>query len=400
MRKAERRAETATSSSSEAPSPLDRLLAPTTPGEFYAHHYERAPLVSVPGEPQRFEALLTLQAVDAFVASADLRHDMLRLVAGGDVVDAGRYIASDGRIQPTAVAEFYHRGATIILPQLHLSLAPIADFCRALERDFSATVQANAYLTPASAQGLDPHYDQHDVFILQIQGTKSWRLYGTPPGAAGRAPFERGGHEPGPISAEHVLKPGDCLYIPRGLMHEAANEGGEPSLHLTIGILAKRWADLILEAVGALMRDDPAFHRALPPGFATRPEAARAARQHFGPLLDTVASETRLEQALDRLARDFLHERRPDIAGVLASPRPSGLLRRRPVLLWRIGFEAGDLILTGPGGDLRFSRSDKAALARALSGEPFEAALLPSADPSRVVGRLWANGYLEQVRDA
>jgi hypothetical protein len=334
--------------------------------------------------------------MDAFVASADLRHDMLRLVVAGDPVDPARYLSPDGRVLPTAVAEAYLRGATIILPQLHRSMAAVADLCSALEGEFSARVQANSYLTPASAQGLEPHYDQHDVFILQIYGTKTWRLYGTPPGATGGVPFARGQHEPGPATADYSLQPGDCLYIPRGLMHEAANEGSEPSLHLTVGVLAKSWGDLVLDAVAALVRDDPVFHRALPPGFATRPDAAGAAEHQFAPLLEKLAT-ARLDEALKRAAQDFLHERRPEVAGLLASPRPRGLLQRRPLVLWRISREAGDVILTGPGGDLRFARHDEAALACALSGEAFDATLLDCADPRRLVERLWANGYLEQA---
>ena len=380
-----------------APNPLDRLLAPTTRKAFFADHHEQQPLFCGSSEPRSYDGLLTLAAVDAVVASADLRHDMLRLVAGGDPVDPSRYISPDGRVLPAALAEAYLRGATVVLPQLHRSVAAIADFCSALEGEFSAAVQANAYLTPAAAQGFEPHYDQHDVFILQIHGTKTWRLYGTPRAAAGGTPFERGRHEPGAVSAEYTLQPGDCLYIPRGLMHEAANEGSEPSLHLTIGVLPKRWCDLVLDAVAALVRDDAAFHRALPPGFATRRDAAQLAEQHFAPLLAAVASGTRLDQALERAARDFLHERRPNVAGVLASPRPEGPLRRRPLVLWRATRDASDLILTGPGGDLRFSGSDEAALTQALSGEAFDPRLLAAPDPARLVDRLWANGYLEQA---
>ena len=38
----------------------------------------------------------------------------------------------------------------------------------------------NVYLTPPSSQGFTAHYDAHDVFILQIAGSKHWRLYDAP----------------------------------------------------------------------------------------------------------------------------------------------------------------------------------------------------------------------------
>jgi hypothetical protein len=180
-------------------------------------------------------------------------------------------------------------------------------------------------------------------------------------------------------------------------MHEAANEDDTPSLHLTVGILTKSWGDATLDAVAALVREDPAFHRSLPPGYATDPEALKAAAQEFAPLLGRVAKRARLDDTLGRFARDFLMERRPNIAGVLASPGPPERLRRRPMLLWRLTVNPRGLILTGPGGDLHFSASDEAALTMALSGEAFDRARLPSADPARLTERLWANGYLEAV---
>eukprot|EP00954_Amorphochlora_amoebiformis_P003993 310054-Amorphochlora_amoeboformis.AAC.1 len=36
---------------------------------------------------------------------------------------------------------------------------------------------ANAYLTPSGTQGFAPHFDDVDVYILQLEGRKRWRLY-------------------------------------------------------------------------------------------------------------------------------------------------------------------------------------------------------------------------------
>ena len=38
-------------------------------------------------------------------------------------------------------------------------------------------VGANVYLTPPGTQGFAPHFDDVDVFILQLEGKKHWRLY-------------------------------------------------------------------------------------------------------------------------------------------------------------------------------------------------------------------------------
>ena len=76
--------------------------------------------------------------------------------------------------------------------------------------------------------------------------------------------------EAGEVTEKFTLRPGDCLYLPRGLMHDAENVGEEPSLHITVGLITKTWADLLLEAISELALSEPGFRRSLPPGFAGR----------------------------------------------------------------------------------------------------------------------------------
>ncbi|XP_051840351.1 ribosomal oxygenase 2 isoform X4 [Antechinus flavipes] len=46
-----------------------------------------------------------------------------------------------------------------------------------LECFFGSLVGSNVYITPSESQGLPPHYDDIEVFILQLEGKKHWRLY-------------------------------------------------------------------------------------------------------------------------------------------------------------------------------------------------------------------------------
>ena len=46
-----------------------------------------------------------------------------------------------------------------------------------LENLFGSLAGASAYLTPANTQGLAPHWDDVDVFVLQTEGSKSWNLW-------------------------------------------------------------------------------------------------------------------------------------------------------------------------------------------------------------------------------
>ena len=48
------------------------------------------------------------------------------------------------------------------------------------ERYFQSLAGASAYLTPRKTQGLAPHYDDVEVFILQTEGSKTWYLWPSP----------------------------------------------------------------------------------------------------------------------------------------------------------------------------------------------------------------------------
>lgn len=62
----------------------------------------------------------------------------------------------------------------------------------------------------------------HDVFVHQVAGKKDWPIYDTkvtlPLKGQGCDPDE---HQPGPVSEQVELGPGDVVYLPRGLMHLA-----------------------------------------------------------------------------------------------------------------------------------------------------------------------------------
>lgn len=385
-----------------AEDPLGFLIAPLSRDEFFARYYESAPLLTARNQPERYADMLTLEMLDSFINSADLRQGMLDLANQKNRINASDYINDGGRIVTPAVMEKYLEGATIVLPHLHESMAELGEFCRALEGVLSAHVQTNVYLTPSGNQGFPIHYDNHDVFVLQISGSKSWRIYGTPVRIPYRGePFELGRHDPGPVTEEFTLKPGDCVYVPRGIMHDAPNVGEEPSLHITVGLITKTWADLILEAVSELALGEPAFRRSLPPGYANRDFDREIAQRHFDELRALIAGKASMDGAFDLMADDFLRDRRPNLAGVIATtphvPRPGDRFRVRPLVPWQIADDEGKLVLIGPGGDLPFDDDDGDALDLALSGTLFAVDDLPAKDPPRVLRKLWANGYLERL---
>ena len=64
-------------------------------------------------------------------------------------------------------------GATLVLQALHRTWPPLVRFGSALAAELGHPVQINAYVTPPQNQGFSAHYDTHDVFVLQVAGTKA-----------------------------------------------------------------------------------------------------------------------------------------------------------------------------------------------------------------------------------
>lgn len=133
-----------------------------------------------------------------------------------------------------------------------------------LESEFGCMIGSNAYLTPLNSQGFAPHYDDVDVFILQLEGFKRWRVYApfnkaeTLPRASSRDYTEKEVEEMGEEEVDMVLGPGDVLYLPRGWIHQAETVTrpshlpkvpgvkDDHSLHLTVSAMQNwSWADFL-----------------------------------------------------------------------------------------------------------------------------------------------------------
>lgn len=108
---------------------------------------------------------------------------------------------------------------------------------------------------------------------------------------------------------ETLLKPGDCLYLPRGYLHAATALGGV-STHLTLGIhVWTRFAlaqQLVHQALRTLA-DDPVMRASLPLGVEVSDAAEM--RQDFDVVAAVLADA--VEHAdLDQMSESLLHDAR------------------------------------------------------------------------------------------
>eukprot|EP01052_Picozoa_sp_SAG31_P011886 SAG31_NODE_684_length_12833_cov_8.046411_4_plen_429_part_00 len=139
---------------------------------------------------------------------------------------------------------------------------------------FGCLVGVNAYMTPADSQGLAPHHDDIEAFVLQIEGRKEWRIYEPLEQLPRSCSGDLLESKLGPPFQVVELWPGDMLYFPRGWIHQAKTVGGsggavqqcqQHSVHLTVSTYQGQcWGDLLGTAVQLATDECIELRRGLP----------------------------------------------------------------------------------------------------------------------------------------
>ena len=259
-------------------------------GEFARQYWAERPLLTKAGataDPASavavdpafgdFDDLFSAAAVDELVSVRGLRTPFLRMAKDGSVLATSAFTRGGGagatitdQVADDKVLAQLAAGATLVLQALHRTWPPLVRFGSELAAELGHPVQINAYITPPQNQGFAPHYDTHDVFVLQIAGTKRWRIH--EPVLPDPLPHQTWDGRRDQVQAraaqapvlDTLLEPGDALYLPRGYLHSAVAQG-ELSIHLTIGVHPLTGYDLARELIAAA-EGDRELRRSLPLG--------------------------------------------------------------------------------------------------------------------------------------
>jgi ribosomal protein L16 Arg81 hydroxylase len=239
-----------------AGSSLESLIAPMSRQEFL-HRYWGQSFVHIPGFKGRFASLAPWSQLNRILEEHRLKPPRLTLVHKGQEISPTKYLRlAQGENPILKVAEFTNLlagGATLILNEFDEIYRPVTELAIILERTFRIHIHVNLYAGWRTDNGFLVHYDDHDTFILQVAGTKHWRVYNPTrlhPLAQGKdaEPAEKPTEAP---IWDGILENGGFLYIPRGWWH-VAFPLDEPTLHLTFSLVNPRGLDLLSWFVGQL----------------------------------------------------------------------------------------------------------------------------------------------------
>lgn len=399
---------------------LSRCIA-VDPQTFANEYWGRKPLLS-PGDalPRDFGDLLSPATVDELIAERGVRAPFIRLAKEGDVLAKDCYLGPAGfgaempdQVDSAKVLAQFSAGATIVLQGLHRLWPPLIDFVREAVDELGHPVQANAYITPPTNRGFDPHYDVHDVFVLQTAGQKRWIVHQpvhhhplpTQPWTRYRdAIARRVGDEP---VIDTVLSEGDALYLPRGWVH-SAQAIESTSVHLTIGVSPLTGVDVARAVIDELAAVD-SFRASLPINSSPTDddELTATVTKVMAEMIDALRDEASAlsDGAATRLVRRHADRTRPVAVRPLASLQ-AGHNAAAARVQWRHGLVSslehsdGRVVLRLPDKVMTLPSSCAEAVATLRAGQVADAATLPGldhADGTVLIRRLLREAVLVPV---
>lgn len=297
---------------------------------------------------------------------------------------------------PDALLARFRAGAAIVLPSAHEVWPPIASLTSHLERILDARVGATLFVSPPGTV-TDWHADGGHLFVLHLYGAKQWLVQQEPDG---------------PLAV--TLRPGDILYVPKGLLHYVAG-GDAVAVHVSFYSAGATWADLLKSALASRIDSlsNPSLQRnPLNPcwGAASRDEWVATLDRLTSEVLDVVAT---LRHTLPDLDTDSLAPARPrrplgrtsqalallDAWSALAVTNDSAL-RVRPDggVEIEAGSSAVSLRFAGRVVQVRASQCDAVARILATADRSFVPAELGLTDDESIalIRQLVAEGLLER----
>jgi uncharacterized RmlC-like cupin family protein len=367
---------------------------------FFDHYWAKHPLhVTRRDTGESFDDLASLDDLDRMISSLGLRASSLRMVKDGRPLAPGAYTVRpaaksrgvEALVSPALVYDRFYEGATIALEGLHRYWEPLADFSRELERALGHRLQVNAYITPPGSQGFEVHRDDHDVFVLQVSGSKQWLVYDDE-------------HED-QVLIDETVEPGDALYIPKGFPH-AATTGEGASAHLTVGIITHDSIE-VLQEITKLAAEEPVFQERLGLGSTTDLATLRSLVEHHVEEFRTWLDKIDLEEATVRVARRVMGTAQPILRGQLAQlgrlsaiEQTTTVARRRgAVCVVRAAGEKTMVLLADR--ELEMPPYAEAAMSHIANHETFEVRdlleVIDSESALVLVRRLVREGLLEVV---
>ncbi|MEM7186866.1 MAG: cupin domain-containing protein [Bacteroidota bacterium] len=316
------------------------------------------------------------------------------------------------------IMQAFESGATIRIGNIAKHDKTVENLQQYFEAMLHTDINCNLYLTPPRSRAFGAHYDDHDVFIIQLEGSKCWNL--RTPGVAspvevlhrGRQRWlhkelpDRSNFRELPLHREEFqfqLQAGDLLYVPRGVVHEVFTEE-EMSLHITVAAPVITWYEVVIHGLLKILPQSEALRTALPSNFASDAFDKDAFYSQMAAVradLKAYLTEEVMHQSIEEMAKQFLISRRRN--AIVAQPQSElsldSRLRIKEHMSFRMEEGLTSFTLYFFGGHLSFPVRAESMMRYIFENKEFFVRDLPTnlSDASRITlsKKLLNEGFLE-----
>ena len=260
------------------------FIAPLTIEEFLTDYWQSTPLFI--NNKDNTQNIISLKEIDNFLSSQPLTYPSVRVIGNGIALEMGEYKHNQkggfSYLNRETVFKLYAEGNTIVIQGASFLFKNLGKFVENLKKETGIQIHPNIYITPSNSKGFNPHFDTHEVFVYQVDGSKNWNLYNAPV----KSPIgdwhltQKQIKEYLAAKPTHkiVLNKGDLLYLPRGVVHDAFTSD-KPSIHITFGFHPILKVD-ILKKLLSVSKKSSFFRESYFPGFTLTDQENREGTIH------------------------------------------------------------------------------------------------------------------------
>ncbi len=239
---------------SSIPHLLDPLFQPISAAGFIERYFQQLP-IAVPNAASHLSSLATLDTLRTIAAHPKSKIQRSR---------QGVWWPDESRPVYEELVRSLDEGWTIFVRHAERFDEALARLAADFQQAFAAPIDVHFFCTPPGTHGFGWHYDVEDVFILQTQGAKQYRLRKNtvnPWPLVETTPDDLSYEAERSLPMECLLRAGDWLYIPPGYWH--ATQADELSMSLSVGVMSPTAIDL-LELLRPMLVESLRWRQRLP----------------------------------------------------------------------------------------------------------------------------------------
>ncbi len=282
-----------------------QLLGGLTATEFLAEYWQKKPLL-IKNAISNFQGLLSPEELAGLACEDDVQSRIVEYIKG-------KWHASQGPFEDDDFARLPQKPSaqnnwTLLVQSVNHYLPEAAELLQQFDFIPHARLDDLMVSYAPDGGGVGPHFDSYDVFLLQGQGRRLWRISEqTDLSLIEGAPLRI--LQNFDTAQEWLLEAGDMLYLPPHLAHWgiAVSEGKTDCMTYSIGFRAPKNQELASEFLG-FMQDKLNQDQIILPGIYQ--DADLALQNHAAEISSAMVNKVSLDlqkiKWSDKLVAEFL----------------------------------------------------------------------------------------------